>query len=87
MDGNKPKQQRDKPVDKQNKSLKEKFEEKFEDLKEKLDAPEQEKSVFDGWKTGPPERKPTKKYASKALTKRRRKIARKSKQINRKRKK
>ena len=84
MDGNKPKQQRDKPVDKQNKGLKE----KFVDLKEKLDAPEQEeKSVFDGWKTGPPERKPTKKYASKALTKRRRKIARKSKQINRKRKK
>lgn len=85
MDGTKPKQQRDKPVDKQNKNLKEKFSE----LQEKLDAPkqEQDKSVFDGWRLHTPDRKPTKKYVSKAHVKKRRKIARKSKQVNRKRNK
>ena len=68
MDGNKPKQRVEKPVEKQNNLT----------LNTRDEAPKEEvdESVFDGWKVGDSDKKPTKKYVTKAHAKKRRKIAR-----------
>ena len=77
MEGNKPKQQREKPVDKQNTlNLNEELKTPIFQQQEELVAP-------------PPDYTPrafyTKKQIPKAKTKKLRKIARKSRQVNRRR--